>query len=148
MFRARSLERAVFLNDKGKGVFPGCAYCHDVQFPPNGDPQITHPVMPERWMTHSLFDHSKHMQNLPGLPKESCALCHDAAHSRLASDVILPSKQVCVQCHSPAGGVADSCSTCHIYHSPRKNALTAGLGEFKETDPAETSRKAVASRDR
>jgi hypothetical protein len=32
----------------------------------------------------------------------------------------LPTKQSCVECHSPKGGVASNCSTCHTFHSAKK----------------------------
>ena len=92
--------------------FAGCAYCHEVK--PTGDeaaPAITHPVQMERWLAHGRFDHSKHL-NI------TCARCHDAEHSRDTADVILPSRTTCVECHSPKGGVANDCSTCHSFHMP------------------------------
>jgi doubled CXXCH motif protein len=119
------LEQRVFFSDArsgpvakigglgavGAAKFPGCAYCHEVTPSQTGAPQIAKPVLPDRWMIRSEFDHSKHF-------KVACAACHDAVHSRETSDILLPSKQSCVQCHSPQGGVADSCSTCHSYHTP------------------------------
>lgn len=144
------LERNVFFNEKsfgpasriggaggaGPALFPGCAYCHQVKPTANGAPEIVPTVIPDRWLVHGNFDHSKHLQSIPNLPKLDCAFCHDAAHSRDASDILLPSQKTCAICHSPAGGVASSCSTCHGYHSP------------KATDFAETWHKAIASRDK
>ncbi len=41
---------------------------------------------------------------------------YQAAASKDTADIILPGKNSCVTCHSPQGGVADSCATCHDYH--------------------------------
>jgi hypothetical protein len=75
-------------------------------------------------MIRGEFDHSKHLvsANRAG-GKILCSECHQVEHSRLTSDVLLPSKQTCVKCHSPEGGVSDSCSTCHSYHTVRKDAV-------------------------
>lgn len=133
------LERRVFFSDKGQGPggpanFPGCAYCHEVRPSANGLAQITPPIIPDRWLVHGNFDHSKHLQNI------TCERCHDAAQSQSASDILLPSKQTCAACHSPAGGVASNCSTCHGYHSVHE--------DFKVTDSGETLRRAIAFRDK
>jgi len=120
-----ALERQVFLstatlgppvqtgtvNGSTRPVFPGCASCHAVTASGPGGFQVTPPVIYERWLTHAAFDHSKHT----GL---ACAKCHDAGHSRETADVLLPAREICAECHSPQGGVADSCATCHAYHKP------------------------------
>lgn len=127
------LERRVFFSDARSGPvtqvagtiatgaarFPGCAYCHEVSSSADGAPIVTAPVIPDRWLIRGQFDHSKHF-------KIACTQCHDAEHSRETADVILPSKTTCVQCHSPKGGVASSCSTCHTFHSARKDFVSAG----------------------
>lgn len=123
------LERRIFFSDArtgpvaeeagagpiGAARFPGCAYCHEVTETGNGVPVVIPPVIPDRWLIRGQFDHSKHF-------KIACAECHDAVHSRETADVILPSKASCVECHSPKGGVASSCSTCHSYHTPQKRS--------------------------
>jgi hypothetical protein len=121
------LERRVFFSDArtgpvtqvagtdatGAARFPGCAYCHEVKPSENSAPLVTAPVIPDRWLIRGEFDHSKHF-------KIACMKCHSAEHSQETADVILPSKTTCVECHSPKGGVASSCSTCHTFHSARK----------------------------
>ena len=89
--------------------YPGCAYCHEVQASAQGQPEITKPVLLDRWLVHGAFNHAKHS----GV---ACLQCHSAATSQATADVILPTKDSCVTCHSPKGGVADSCATCHGYH--------------------------------
>jgi len=101
----------------GAARFPGCAYCHEVAPSGNEVPQVTIPTIPDRWLIRARFDHGKHF-------KVACATCHDTEHSRQTSDILLPSKQTCAACHSEQGGVAHDCSTCHGYHSPRKEQRT------------------------
>ena len=91
--------------------FAGCAYCHEVK-PGAGDglPQITRPQTPDRWLIRGEFNHAKHAI-------VSCQECHAAEKSRFTADILLPTKQSCTECHSPRGGVSQSCSTCHSYHT-------------------------------
>ncbi|HEX3798980.1 MAG TPA: hypothetical protein VH413_09790 [Verrucomicrobiae bacterium] len=107
------LEQKVFFGDskQQRAQFPACTYCHEVK--PNGDgaPIVTKPVIMDRWMVRGSFDHSKHLT-------VECMKCHEVLHSTQTSDVLLPSKATCVECHSPKGGVANGCSTCHSYHAP------------------------------
>ena len=97
------------LSGDTRAVFPGCAYCHEVKPTASGSPQIIRPVMPERWLTRAKFDHAKHAN-------VACAQCHDARHSQETADILLPARKTCVTCHSPRGGVADTCAECHTYH--------------------------------
>ena len=124
------LERRIFFSDAhtgpamqvagtdalGAARFPGCAYCHEVTPSENSTPIVSQPFLPDRWLIRGQFDHSKHF-------KVSCTQCHDALHSRDTADVLLPTKQTCVECHSPKGGVESSCSTCHSYHTPQKQTV-------------------------
>ena len=124
------LERRIFFSDAhtgpatqvagadvlGAARFPGCAYCHEVTPSENSAPLVSRPFLPDRWLIRGQFDHSKHF-------KVSCTQCHDALHSRDTADVLLPTKETCVECHSPKGGVASSCSTCHSYHTPQKQTV-------------------------
>jgi len=95
-----------------RALFPGCALCHEVKNSSAGSPQITKPMLMERWLAQAKFDHAKHA-NI------SCAQCHDAVHSKDTADILLPAKETCVTCHSPRGGVVDTCATCHFYHKPQ-----------------------------
>jgi hypothetical protein len=124
------LERRVFFSDAhtgpavqvagatgvGAAPFPGCAYCHQVTEADNAAPMVTRPFLPDRWLIRGRFDHGKHF-------KISCTQCHDALHSRETADILLPSQQSCVECHSPKGGVASNCSTCHTFHSAKKEIV-------------------------
>lgn len=95
-----------------RAQFAGCAYCHEVKPAAVGAPTITKPVMIDRWMLLSDFNHTKHLA-------EKCDSCHAAARtSALTSDILLPVKASCVKCHSPQGRVSAECITCHQYHAP------------------------------
>jgi hypothetical protein len=93
-----------------RALYPGCAYCHEVKARPNQAPEITRPVLFERWLSHGRFDHSRHA-------KIDCAHCHAAEQSQSTADVILPGKSTCAECHRPRGDAPDSCATCHRYHT-------------------------------
>jgi len=127
-----NLEQQVFFNTQrtgpvtdigrtggqGRARFPGCAYCHEVISQNEGPPRITPPVIPDRWMLHASFNHAKHTA-------VGCATCHAIQNSRDTTDISMPSKQDCIACHSPKGGVADSCTTCHQYHRREGSQLSS-----------------------
>lgn len=98
-----------------RAVFPGCAYCHEVKASADHEAMVTPPEIFERWLVHAKFDHARHASL-------ACEKCHAARNSRDTADVLLPAREICVECHSPHGGVADTCATCHVYH----RILTAG----------------------
>jgi len=99
-----------------RGSFHGCAFCHEVKPVPNTAPAITKPVLIDRWMVRSDFDHAKHVS-------VKCDDCHHAMQSRDTSDVLMPTKANCVTCHSPKGKVVAECITCHTYHAPPPAAV-------------------------
>jgi hypothetical protein len=119
-----NLERAIFFADGKSGDaaaiagvagpararFAGCAYCHEVT--PKGDavPIISPTRVPDRWMVNARFSHARH-------EAMSCVQCHSADRSERTSDVIMPARQSCTECHGPKGGVRSDCSTCHVYHN-------------------------------
>ncbi len=128
VFSGENLEQQIFFASDpskqlaagagGGGVSPrarfaGCAYCHDVKAGgADGLPEIARVLTPDRWLIRGEFHHAKH--NIVG-----CTECHAAQFSRRTVDIILPTKQSCTECHSPAGGVSQSCATCHSYHTVR-----------------------------
>jgi len=98
--------------------FAGCAYCHDVKASAVGAPSITKPILVDRWMLQSDFDHSKHI----AVRGADCETCHQIARSSTkSSDILLPVKDSCVKCHSPKAEpnfrTAAECITCHKYHA-------------------------------
>jgi hypothetical protein len=116
--RTAPVANLVAQGSRGPAKFPGCAYCHTVAPSETGAPHVSQPVIPDRWLVRGEFDHGKHF-------KVACVQCHQAGQSRETSDVLLPTKASCVACHSPQGGVANSCSTCHSFHTPRKETTAS-----------------------
>ena len=54
------------------------------------------PRPPDRWLPGARFSHAFH-------ESVACADCHAAAKSERTSDVLIPTQQSCVRCHSPNG---------------------------------------------
>jgi predicted CXXCH cytochrome family protein len=100
-------------------VYAGCAYCHEVKADAQGKAQVTKPVVTERWLLNGDFNHRKHATM-------ACANCHNAAQSSETADIIVPPKNLCASCHSPAGGVAHSCVNCHNFHTKPFGGKLAG----------------------
>ena len=116
------LERAVFFTTNPykpqekmapavRANFAGCAFCHDVKESRNAAPEITKPILVDRWMIRSDFNHAKHTS-------VKCDECHHASQSRDTADILMPAKANCVTCHSPAGKVSAECIMCHQFHAP------------------------------
>jgi hypothetical protein len=97
----------------GAAPFPGCASCHEVKESAPEHYEVTRPTVPERWMVRGNFNHAKHTQR-------NCRECHEVEKSSLTSDINLPHKKLCANCHSPKGGVVHSCSTCHSFHTTHR----------------------------
>jgi hypothetical protein len=95
----------------------GCLYCHISEKPALNDelPVYKETNIPNRWMTHSKFSHLRHRM-------VGCTECHKKAKdSTQTSDVLMPTKESCAECHSPPGhsptaGVRNDCVECHQYH--------------------------------
>jgi hypothetical protein len=94
-----------------RASFSGCRLCHEVTPAAVGAPVITRPILVDRWMLRSDFDHARHAS-------VKCDDCHHASQSRDTADILMPVKADCVTCHSPIGKVAAECITCHRYHAP------------------------------
>jgi hypothetical protein len=106
-----------------------CAKCHETSKIGENDsadrkfPDVADVQVPAVWLKHARFDHSAHRA-------VTCVECHGGAYSdnvrasRLASDVLLPNIENCVQCHAPrreiagelVGGARHDCVECHNYH--------------------------------
>jgi hypothetical protein len=98
----------------------GCVLCHvEPKSHMLGElPEYAKSNLPNRWFPHSRFDHRAHrMMN--------CTECHAVtAQSIQASDVMMPGRASCAQCHSPRAGARHDCLECHMYH-PRDHGLEA-----------------------
>jgi hypothetical protein len=68
-------------------------------------------------MPHARFDHKAHAST-------KCADCHDVAHSKHVSDVVMPGIAKCRECHGgsrPADGkITSNCMLCHGFHDGDK----------------------------
>jgi len=112
-----NLERQVFFagfrrGPDGRTKFDGCAGCHDARAD-RDIPAITPPVQSDRWMLRAHFNHQKHAT-------VDCLKCHNAPASTLTTDVIMPAKKTCAECHSAVGKVSNDCAFCHTYHTPQR----------------------------
>ena len=110
--------------------FAGCAYCHQVNPSAVGAPTITKPILVDRWMLLSDFDHAKHV----AVKGVNCETCHQLArNSSKSSDILLPVKESCVKCHSPKAEpgfrTAAECITCHKYHAPAAAQIVTADGK-------------------
>ncbi|RYD71984.1 MAG: hypothetical protein EOP84_23945 [Verrucomicrobiaceae bacterium] len=150
---AEELERRVFytgdppetpgriMTKSNKGqFFAGCAKCHEIKAPSiTGAPVVTPTNMAQRWLTRGPFTHAEHSH-------VSCVDCHGAAkESKLTTDILMPSKQSCTECHRPLegdkvkplktgapeeimrkqrteGGIAADCQSCHKFHAPSESS--------------------------
>ena len=81
---------------------------------------------PRHWLPHSKFDHSAHREL-------RCTECHvGIGESKLTSDFTLPSINVCLSCHSPAGKVKTNCVSCHDFHNPEHGRKPEGSLQIKD----------------
>ena len=92
-----------------------CNTCHAVSR--SGEEWRIAPVRDNRrWMPQARFDHKSHRQ-------AECGDCHDAARSKRASDVAMPTIGDCRECHAGAraaeGKITSSCLLCHGFHDSR-----------------------------
>ncbi len=94
-----------------------CVRCHDVESvaTPRGD-ETRYRVQPRvvaRWMPAAAFEHPTHRFT-------ACERCHAGIRdSRSAGDVLMPSIEICRECHADpgtAGKVDSPCLQCHAYH--------------------------------
>ena len=115
--RSRDAEKLVF-------AATGCRLCHSVTElawanRTESNYQVKPANPPGQWMPAALFDHGLHTLI-------QCAECHGALKASTdASDINLPSVEVCQKCHSSISDalaknnrVETSCVSCHSYHHP------------------------------
>lgn len=97
-----------------------CFLCHDADKPyvPGVElPVVAKTGIPLHWLKLARFGHRKHEM-------VRCEDCHATSRqSALTSDVGLPGKALCEQCHAPdpvdSAGV--QCVLCHLYHDTTKD---------------------------
>ena len=108
-----------------------CAECHTIIYPKiaNELPEIINPNIPIRWFPHGKFDHELHAKNL----SLSCESCHmGVLTSESTTDVLLPSINKCIKCHSSKGGAKTECVTCHQYHERKESKIIEGTKTIKD----------------
>ncbi|MEX0818606.1 MAG: cytochrome c3 family protein [Pirellulaceae bacterium] len=121
----RLIETSVFQAVPGDASGPknnACQKCHLT----TGDDssagfQIVPPNIPERWLTHSRFDHRSHR-------RVACVACHHVApgatslESVSVEDILMPKLEVCQNCHGATRALPTerygrkNCVECHRYH--------------------------------
>jgi hypothetical protein len=120
----------------------GCAYCHEESTTPatrrDGLPVYKAPGLRDRWkdmpLPHERFGPAGHRTAAEQISRDrwfpfarfsheshrmlDCVGCHIGAdESKLTSDVLMPNKAICVNCHNQsAAGVRSDCLECHNYH--------------------------------
>ena len=85
------------------------------------DLTVTPPIVPARWYVNASFNHEAHRTLLSkeGEKEITCEHCHSMVYgSTLTSDILLPNKESCMECHNAKSGVATTCVTCHGFHNP------------------------------
>jgi hypothetical protein len=103
-----------------------CFECHyGTTKPGEAAPEAIEPTnVPAVWFQHATFDHTAHRA-------VSCKECHPRAYpdvpdaSTVHTDVLIPDKMNCLQCHAPrtgagnavSGGARTDCVECHRYHN-------------------------------
>ena len=91
--------------------------------------EATH--IPRKWLQRAEFSHRKH-------ELLACKECHGSAEtSELTTDVNLPNKERCTQCHVDGAlqSAGTDCMSCHLYHDTSKNgALRASRRRAQTTD--------------
>jgi hypothetical protein len=114
-----------------------CGKCHEPESSAPGLQPVVPPQVPQVWLPHAKFAHRAHRAL-------DCRQCHPAAYadapnpSRQSKDVLIPQRDVCLECHSPSsqtgaaytGGARFDCVECHRYHNGA--APLAGSGAQAE----------------
>jgi len=106
-----------------------CKECHSLSYPggSQGLPEVAKAAITARWLPHSNFDHEAHQM-------VACASCHNKTEtSKETSDVLIPSVQVCQQCHRAGANAAEArCFECHTYHDWSKEKHVNGTFGVKQ----------------
>jgi hypothetical protein len=99
-----------------------CAHCHDVEVAAPGTApkapffarvKVLPTAIPARWLDHARFSHASHRPL-------TCLECHGGIpSSSRTEDVNLPSRDLCLKCHSEdrGAGFRSGCVECHVYHA-------------------------------
>jgi hypothetical protein len=106
-----------------------CKECHSLSYPGGYEamPEVAKANITKQWLPHASFDHQAHQM-------VSCASCHNKTeNSKETSDVLIPSVQVCQDCHHSGANAAESrCFECHTYHDWSKEKHVNGAFTVKQ----------------
>jgi len=112
-----------------------CNKCHLVEGTRQPLPRIVPPAIPRVWFSFARFAHRPHRML-------ECAACHEGVReSKRTADVLLPSMQVCQQCHRAAtrqevvqaqSAAPADCVTCHLYHNKAEDVEWNGPFTVKQ----------------
>lgn len=89
-----------------------CGTCHKVVQDPDGIWDVIKPQIAETWMPKGIFHHASH-------ETMTCGDCHEAAKSKVNTDVLLPGVESCQECHggeTATDKVPSTCIMCHQFH--------------------------------
>lgn len=113
----------------------GCAYCHATPEAPlrlggDGLPLVPPAAIPSRWWKHATFDHQAHRFL-------DCAQCHKARDSGRTEDVLLPSLDTCLTCHTRGArsSARGDCVECHVFHDPAAQRAARARGGALTLEP-------------
>jgi pSer/pThr/pTyr-binding forkhead associated (FHA) protein len=103
-----------------------CAVCHEIRRQAEQLAAVP-PVIPTTWLASAGFTHGSHRT-------VDCETCHTGVRDSVrTSDVLMPRRADCTNCHSPnraAAQAGSSCRTCHEYHlRPQRSVMTASLAQ-------------------
>jgi hypothetical protein len=146
-----------------------CSKCHITESPRDGGTlwTVSPPNLPDRWLPHSRFRHDRHASLdcgechtrggqpadrttvradfYPNVP-DALAKSSSIFASRTSDDVLLPSIQICHQCHGSQAttqgqaAVSDRCVGCHDFHHGSAQSGRMTLNMLETVNRAEKSR--------
>jgi len=98
-----------------------CVDCHDVTRvlgDAGFDQWRVSPVkLTQNWMPRARFNHAKHIT-------QPCTACHgQAEHSKVSSDILMPTITKCRECHgdnNDSTKLSSDCVMCHRFHLPNR----------------------------
>ncbi|MCF6317786.1 MAG: cytochrome c3 family protein [Proteobacteria bacterium] len=115
--RAEALKEAMFQFTKS-----GCITCHEVTENNTDDLLSKWFVKPIRlnldWYTKARFDHVSHLSVKNKNEQQICLTCHQVEKSDDSSDIAMPQRNKCLECHQQDehNSVELSCIRCHEFH--------------------------------
>lgn len=126
--RAEALKEAQF-----QFAETGCVTCHEVTDSGLEDIHDRWFVQPIRitgdWMRGGRFDHVSHLSQASENSDGACLDCHAATKSEVATDILIPGQDNCLQCHDQDGReTSATCISCHVFHHASGTASILARG--------------------